>query len=141
MFCTVSVTGKLLPSRTVAGGLVTLVSLRSGKPGVGSSPYTMKLFWVPTNAFPSAELGVARCASGGKVSRLFAAWSLVYRVCNVIASIAHRFLFPLMNQRIPLEFTLAVMMAWPPPPTWMDWAEGGIMRAPLLRVYANTGLD
>ena len=30
MFCTLSVTEKLLPSRTVAGGLVTLVSVRSG---------------------------------------------------------------------------------------------------------------
>src|SRR5439155_1018997 len=30
MFCTLSVTEKLLASRTVAGGLVTLVSVRSG---------------------------------------------------------------------------------------------------------------
>src|SRR5438552_895243 len=51
---------KLLPSRTVAGGLVTLVSVKSGKPGSGSSPYTMRLFWVPTNTFPSAAIGVAK---------------------------------------------------------------------------------
>ena len=60
MFCTLSVTEKLLPSRTVAGGLVTLVSVKSGKPGSGSSPYTMRLFWVPTNTFPSAAIGVAK---------------------------------------------------------------------------------
>src|SRR5439155_1389111 len=60
MFLTLPDTHQLLPSRTVAGGLVTLVSVKSGKPGSGSSPYTMRLFWVPTNTSPSAATAVAR---------------------------------------------------------------------------------
>src|SRR5438128_6781541 len=59
MFCTVSVTEKLLPSRTVAGGLVTLVSVRSGPETVGLVVEALQLLLALTSGTTRASMAHA----------------------------------------------------------------------------------